>query len=100
MMTTINLDQIAVALASETWLVEGPALLPGLPGPVRDHPPPQRLAANLDRVLLKEDLVCKRWTKVPVMSSHQLDRILLDADVPAPVRLSASCLVDQPSPRH
>ena len=84
--TAVNLDQLSIALASETRLVKGCALLPGKPESVRNHPPPERLTANLDRMPLKQDFGCKRWAEVSIMRSDQLNRIPLDASVQLSVR--------------
>ncbi len=76
MVTAIDLDQFAVALAPETWLVEGPSLLTREPKPVRDHPPAKGLATGHDRVLFKQDLGRQCWSKVGILRSNQLDRVL------------------------
>ncbi len=44
--------------------------------PVRDHPPAKGLATGHDRVLFKQDLGRQCWSKVGILRSNQLDRVL------------------------
>jgi hypothetical protein len=97
MVAAIDLDQLAVALTPKAGLVETSALLAGQPKPVGNHPSTKRLPADLEGMLLPQELGRERWTEVGVLRSHQLDRILPYAGVPLAVRGSASSLVDQRS---
>jgi len=64
MIAAIDLDQLAVALASQTGLVEATALLTRQPEPILDHPLAQSLARHLDSILREKHLRRQAWTKV------------------------------------
>jgi hypothetical protein len=55
-LAAIDLDQLAVVLASQAWLMEGASLLARQQQAVGDHPPAQGLSTNSQVMLLKQDL--------------------------------------------
>ena len=95
MLRAVDLNQLTVALPPQPRLLERPPLLARQPQPVGNHPPPQRLPANLDAVLLKQDLCGKRRPEVRVPGLHQLDHVLANSDDQLVVGVLTPSLVDQ-----
>jgi hypothetical protein len=52
----IDLNQFAVALASQSRLMKASTLLARQPEAIGDHPSPQRLSTHLKRVLVEQNL--------------------------------------------
>ena len=75
--------------------MECSSLLPRQPQTFRDHPAAQRLASDLQLMLLQQHLGRERRSEVRIPGLHQLNCILPDAGVHAPVRRLATCLVNQ-----
>ena len=80
-LTAIDLDQLAVALASKPGLMERPALLPGQPQTCLRHPLADRLTRDVHAMPLQQDLRCERGSEVSVVLAHKLQHILPDTVV-------------------
>jgi hypothetical protein len=65
--TSVDLDQLAIALTPEAWLVECPALLARKPDAFLQHPCPQGLAANLDVMLGEQDFGSQRRPEIRIL---------------------------------
>ena len=76
MLAAVDLDQLAQGLAAQPGLMEASALLAGEPQARLDHPCAQRLAADLEPVLLEELLGRERRAEVGIGGAHQLDRLV------------------------
>ncbi len=97
MVTAVDLDQLAIALASQTGLVEASALLARLPETFFQHPRAQRLAANLDLMLRKQNFRRQRRPEVSGLRLDQIENVLPNASANAVVRRLTSTLMDQPA---
>ena len=73
MFAAIDLDQLAIRLAAETWLMERLPLLARGPEASLKHPRPHGLPAHLDAVPLIQGFDGQRRSEVSVLSSDQLE---------------------------
>jgi hypothetical protein len=93
MIRAINLDQLAITFPAQTRLVERAALLPRQPNPRVLHPFAQRLARDLQPVILLKLLSRKCRPEVDVVLANQRHRELPDRRIDPVVRCTAARLV-------
>ena len=94
-LAAVDLHQLAETLSPQSRLMECSALLTRQPQTLCNHPSPQRLASDPQFMLVQQHLGGQRRSEVPIPGLHQLDCILPDAGVHAPVRRVTTCLMNQ-----
>ena len=95
-LAAVDLHQLADTLPPMPRLMDAlPSLLAISPNPGRDHPQPQRLAAERDRMPLAQLLGRQGGTKIPILLANDRQRLDPKLFRFAPVARSTSPLRDQ-----
>lgn len=97
MLGTIDLDQLAQALAPEPWLVERSPLFARQPQAIGDHPLANRLSSYPDPVPLEQRSSCQCRSEVAIALPDQLKRVLPHAGIHLVIGTSPARLMDHRS---